>query len=120
MGKVITKLSGQYRAADFPDFLDEIDRDTGSGLSGDGICGNFAAHNAPGVQKWLLAHPRFHLHFTPRVLAVDQPGRTVFRHLRVGSRSGMTRARPFKWTKTADQTLDRICRYCSCTSEPAH
>jgi hypothetical protein len=22
-------------------------------------------------------------------------------------------ARPFKWTKTADQTIDRICRYCS-------
>ena len=22
-------------------------------------------------------------------------------------------ARPFKWTKTADQIIDRICRYCS-------
>jgi hypothetical protein len=27
---------------------------------------------------------------------------------------------PFKWTKTADQIIDRICRYCSCLSGPAH
>ena len=29
-------------------------------------------------------------------------------------------ARPFKWTKTADQILDRICRYCSRISGRAH
>ena len=29
-------------------------------------------------------------------------------------------ARPFKWTKTADQIIDRICRYCRRISEPAH
>jgi len=29
-------------------------------------------------------------------------------------------ARPFKWTKTPDQIIDRICRYCSRISEPAH
>jgi hypothetical protein len=29
-------------------------------------------------------------------------------------------ARLFKWTKTADQIIDRICRYCSRISGPAH
>jgi hypothetical protein len=29
-------------------------------------------------------------------------------------------ARPFKWTKTADQIIDRICRYCSRISAPGH
>jgi hypothetical protein len=29
-------------------------------------------------------------------------------------------ARPFTWTKTADQIIDRICRYCSRISGPAH
>ena len=29
-------------------------------------------------------------------------------------------AQPFKWTKTADQIIDRICRYCSRILEPAH
>jgi hypothetical protein len=29
-------------------------------------------------------------------------------------------ARPFTWTKTADQIIDRICRCCSRISGPAH
>ena len=29
-------------------------------------------------------------------------------------------ARPFTWTKTADQIIDRICRYCSRISGPGH
>jgi hypothetical protein len=29
-------------------------------------------------------------------------------------------ARPFTWTRTTDQIIDRICRYCSRISEPAH
>ena len=28
-------------------------------------------------------------------------------------------ARPFTWPPTADQIIDRICRYCSRISEPA-
>jgi hypothetical protein len=31
-----------------------------------------------------------------------------------------TSAQPFTWTKTADQIIDRICRYCSRIYEPAH
>ena len=27
-------------------------------------------------------------------------------------------ARPFRWTKTADQIIDRICRYCARISGP--
>jgi hypothetical protein len=29
------------------------------------ICGNLSTPKAPAVQRWLLAHPRFVLHFTP-------------------------------------------------------
>ena len=29
-------------------------------------------------------------------------------------------ARPFKWTTTPDQIIDRICRYRSRISEPEH
>ena len=28
--------------------------------------------------------------------------------------------RPFTWTRTPDQIIDRICRYCSRISRPAH
>src|SRR6201987_2089127 len=64
-GKVIGKLSARHRAVDFRDFLDEIDRQTGPGLAIHVICDNLSAHKAPAVQKWLLAHPRVQLHFTP-------------------------------------------------------
>ncbi|WOT39571.1 transposase [Streptomyces coeruleorubidus] len=78
-GKVITKLSAQHRAVDFRDFLDEIDRQTQPGLAVHVICDNLSARKAPVVHTWLLAHPRFHLHLTPHLLAVDQPGRAVVR-----------------------------------------
>ncbi len=64
-GKVIGKLSAQHRAVDFRDFLDEIDRQTAPGLAIHVICDNLSAHKAPVVHKWLLAHPRVQLHFTP-------------------------------------------------------
>ncbi|MGW6791896.1 IS630 family transposase [Streptomyces chartreusis] len=64
-GKVIGKLSAQHRAVDFRDFLDEIDRQTDPGLAVHVICDNLSAHKAPVVHRWLLAHPRFGLHFTP-------------------------------------------------------
>ncbi|MDX3228838.1 IS630 family transposase [Streptomyces sp. ME19-01-6] len=64
-GEVIGKLSAQHRAVDFRDFLDEIDRQTDPGLAVHVICDNLSAHKAPVVHKWLLAHPRFRLHFTP-------------------------------------------------------
>ncbi len=29
------------------------------------ICDNYATHKTEPVRKWLAAHPRFYLHFTP-------------------------------------------------------
>src|SRR6201987_3282054 len=75
-GKVIGKLSARHRAVDFRDFLDEIDRQTGPGLAIHVICDNLSAHKAPAVQKWLLAHPRVRLHFTPTYSSrISQAGR---------------------------------------------
>jgi transposase len=139
-GKVIGKQSAQHRAVDFRDFLDQIDRQTEPGLAVHLICDNLSAHKAPAVQRWLPAHPRFVLHFTPtysswinqveRWLAELQRRcleRGVFRSL-----DALTTARedwiklwnettrPFTWTKTADQIIDRISRYCSPVSGPGH
>src|SRR5207249_552138 len=62
---VIGQLSAQHRAVDFRDFLDQIDRQTEPGLAIHVICDNLSAHKAPVVHRWLLAHPRVQLHFTP-------------------------------------------------------
>jgi transposase len=64
-GKVIGKLSAQHRAVDFRDFPDQIDRQVDPALTVHVICDNLSTHKAPVVHRWLLAHPRFVLHFTP-------------------------------------------------------
>ena len=38
----------------------------------------------------------------------------------LAGKSRKSTARPFRWTKTADQIIDRICRYCSRIAGPAH
>jgi transposase len=139
-GKVIGKLSAQHRAVDFRDFLDQIDRQTDPGLAVHVICDNLSAHKAPAVQRWLLAHPRFVLHFTPTYSSwINQVERWLAELQRRCLERGVfcsldelttalddwiklwnETARPFTWTKTADQILDRICRYCSRISGPAH
>jgi transposase len=139
-GKVIGRLSAQHRAVDFRDFLDEIDRQTDPGLAIHVICDNLSAHKAPVVQRWLLAHPRVQLHFTPTYSSwISQVERWFAELQRRCLDRGVfcsldelttaledwiktwnATARPFSWTKTADLIIDRICRYCSRISVPGH
>ena len=137
---MIGQLSAQHRAVDFRDFLDEIDRQTEPGLAIHVICDNLSAHKAPVVHRWLLAHPRVQLHFTPTYSSwISQVERWFAELQRRCLDRGVfcsldelttaledwikiwnATARPFKWTKTADQIIDRICRYCSRISGPGH
>ena len=123
-----------------PRLLDEIDRQTEPGLAIHVICDNLSAHKAPVVHRWLLAHPRVQLHFTPSYCSWISQVERWFAELQrrcldrgvfcsLGELTAALEdwikiwnatARPFKWTKTADQIIDRICRYCSRISEPAH
>jgi len=139
-GKVIGKLAAQHRAVDFRDFLDQIDRQTDPGLAVHVICDNLSTHKAPVVHRWLLAHPRFILHFTPTYSSwINQVERWLAELQRRCLERGVfcsldeltaaledwiklwnQDARPFTWTKTPDQIIDRICRYCARISEPAH
>jgi transposase len=47
------------------DLFAALNRQTDCGLAVHVICDNLSAHKAPTVQRWLLAHPQFVLHFTP-------------------------------------------------------
>jgi len=139
-GKVIGHLSARHRAVDFRDFLDQIDRQTEPGLAIHVICDNLSAHKAPVVYRWLLAHPRVQLHFTPTYSSWISQVERWFAELqrRCLDRGAFcsldelttaledwiktwnANARPFRWTKTADQIIDRICRYCSRIFGPGH
>jgi DDE superfamily endonuclease len=66
------------------------------------ICGNLSAHKAPAVHRWLLAHPRFVLHFTPAYS------------------SWINQVERWLWTKIPDQIIDAIYCHCDRISRPAH
>jgi hypothetical protein len=45
-------------------FLAQVDKQVPAGLDVHVICDNSSTHKTPAIQRWLLAHPRVHLHFT--------------------------------------------------------
>ncbi len=62
-GKVIGSLHRRHRATEFKKFLVKIDREVPADLEVHLILDK--THKVPVIKKWLAAHPRFHLHFTP-------------------------------------------------------
>ena len=125
-GTVIGKTSAQHAAKDFTAFLDEIDRQVEPGLAVHLICDNLSVHKAPAVKRWLLEHPRVQLHFTPTYSSwLNQVERWFAELQRRRLDRGVfcsideltsaleqwikfwnDNAKPFKWTKTADQIID--------------
>ncbi|MCA1699188.1 MAG: IS630 family transposase, partial [Actinobacteria bacterium] len=64
-GKVIGSLHARHRAIEFKKFLQTLDREVPDELEVHLILDNYATHKTPTIKRWLLAHPRFVLHFTP-------------------------------------------------------
>src|SRR3990170_1248819 len=64
-GQVIADLTPRHRAAEFIRFLRLIDREVPPDLGIHVVIDNSSTHKTPAVKRWLLAHPRFVLHFTP-------------------------------------------------------
>mgnify|MGYP000744471247 CR=1 FL=1 len=66
-GEVIGKCHRRHRHQEFVKFLDHLD-DTlvkEPGVSIHIVLDNYATHKTPAVQRWLLRHPDYHLHFIP-------------------------------------------------------
>ena len=64
-GQVIGSLHRRHRAVEFKKFLTKIDAAVPTDLDVHLICDNLSTHKTPAIARWLEAHPRFHLHFTP-------------------------------------------------------
>src|SRR5665213_2677966 len=64
-GKVIADLTERHRADEFRRFLNLINRSVPDGLDVHLVLDNVATHKTPEIHRWLVRHPRFHLHFTP-------------------------------------------------------
>jgi len=64
-GQVIGSLHARHRAIEFKKFLQTIDREVPAELAVHLVLDNASTHKTPAIQRWLVAHPRFVLHFTP-------------------------------------------------------
>src|SRR4051795_2518811 len=64
-GKVIGRLHSRHRAIEFKQFLQTLDREVPGHLDVHLVLDNSSIHKTPAIQRWLLTHPRFVLHFTP-------------------------------------------------------
>ena len=64
-GNVIADMSPRHRAEEFRRFLNLIDSSVPAPLGVHVVLDNSSTHKTPAIQRWLVRHPRFTLHFTP-------------------------------------------------------
>ena len=64
-GTVIGRCQRRHRHQEYLHFLKQIDASVPKGLAVHLIVDNYATHKHPRVQRWLAAHPRVQVHFTP-------------------------------------------------------
>jgi len=64
-GFVIGKCYNRHRAAEFLDFLKQIDARVPEGLDIHIIMDNYATHKTAVIKTWLARRPHYHVHFTP-------------------------------------------------------
>jgi transposase len=139
-GKVISSLHARHRALEFKKFLQTLDREVPDELDVHMILDNSSTHKTPAIQRWLLAHPRFVLHFTPTSSSwlnlverwfselttkklrrgTHRSVRQLNADIRTWIKTWNNEPKPFVWTKTAEQILDSVARYCTRINDSGH
>ncbi len=67
----------RHTSAAFVEFLGDIVADQPPGREIHVIADNLSTHKTQAVRTFLVAHPHVHLHFTPTVLLLAEPGRAL-------------------------------------------
>jgi transposase len=139
-GAVIGECHRRHRSQEFRQFLDTIEAHVPPHLAVHLVLDNYGTHKTARIRRWLAKRPRFHLHFTPTsaswlnlverwfaLLTEKQLRRGVHRSTRE-LEAAIQRylaihndaPKPFVWTKTADQILESVARFCHRTSGSGH
>jgi transposase len=129
-GMLIFKCMPRHRNGEFLKFLRLIDRSIDKVKKIHIIVDNYGTHNHDNVRAWLEKHPRFTLHFIPTSSSWLNLVERWFRELtdkkiRRGSFTSVADLitaienyiahhnddpKPYRWTKTADEIIEKVRR----------
>lgn len=139
-GLVIADMAPRHRSAEFIRFLNLINRSVPDDLEVHLVIDNSSTHKTPGVHRWLVRHPRFHLHFTPTYSSwlnlverwfaeltnkwlrrgTHRSVKELVASIRTWIANWNDEPRPFVWHKTADEILENLATYCAGISDSDH
>src|SRR3954471_6445269 len=139
-GQVLAEMTPRHRAEEFRRFLDVIERSVPTHLDVHVVLDNSSTHKTPSIQRRLVRHPRFTLHFTPTYsswltlverwfaeLTTKWLKRSAHRSVRdlvASIRTWITNwnedPRPYVWHKSADEILDSLAAYCQRINDSGH
>ena len=139
-GEVYGSIHRRHRAVEFKKFLTALDAQIPADLDVHLICDNYATHKTPVIAKWLATHPRFHMHHTPTYSSwlnqverwfgyltdqlIRRGAHKSVQALEADIRTWMQQwnsdPKPFVWTKTADEILESLAKYCRRISDARH
>jgi transposase len=128
-GKVTGQCLPQHTNNELLHFLKKIDREVPKGLAVHVITDNYGTRGHDNVRAWMAKHPRFHFHFTPtssswlnlverwfRELTEKAIRRGVFRSVPelvaaiYAFLDHNTDPKPFVWTVSVEQILEKVRR----------
>jgi transposase len=131
-GSVIGTCMPRHRAQEFRKFLDEIERNVPVDLDVHVVMDNASSHKTKLIRNWFAKRPRWHRHFTPTssswinqverffaLLAEKQIKRGAHKSVKqlIAAIEAFIRhqndnPKPLRWTKSADDILASIDRFC--------
>jgi transposase len=133
----LAKRQQRHRSVEFRKFLDHIDAAVPEERDVHLILDNYGTHKTKLIRNWLGMRPRFHVHFTPTSASWLNLVERWFaalteKHIRRGAHRS-TRdlelaieryvdatnedPKPFVWTKTPEQILASVARFCQRISD---
>jgi len=122
----------RHRAREFRKFLDEVERNVLANLDIHVVMDNASSHKTELIRAWFAKRHRWHVHFTPTssswinqverffaLLSEQQIKRGVHRStaeleaaINAYIKTRNADPKPFRWTKSADDILASIDRFC--------
>jgi transposase len=139
-GNVIADTSPRHRAQEFRRFLNVIDSSVPAHLDVHVVLDNSSTHKTPQIQRWLLRHPRFTLHFTPTYSSwlnlverwfaeltekwIKRGAHRSVKDLVASIQTWITNCnqnpKPYTWHKNAEEILTTLAAYCQRISDSGH